>query len=170
MKTPLVSTARLLVPLIVLNAEDSRTKSEVLSIAEMIARYIEDQFVLWSPVRVPKEQVKVLRHDYLTGKEVYPVAQEQYSYMRPISGSAADALWTFTAVARATGNRLWLAKACALGDVMTRTQRPDGELPTYWDDLSIHSTWLNCQVFCAQALLELAVASEVPGPNPKGKP
>jgi len=63
-----------------------------------------------------------------------------------------------TALYRAEGNPLDLAKARALGDTATRMQRSDGFIPTFWltDAACKGDDWTNCMAATAEALEQLA--------------
>lgn len=132
---------------------------EYQPLAEAIIRFGEDQFVLWGPCTVPEEKAKDWNASVMAGWRL-PLAQEQYDWMKGINASAAVFISGWSALYKATGDELWLAKACALGDVMTQTQLPTGELPTYWSvNGELQSdNWINCEVWSALAMLDLAEA------------
>ena len=130
---------------------------EFSSLAEAMVRFSEDQFILWGRCSVPEEKAREFKPSIMDGW-LLPLAQEQYGWMQGINASAAGFINSWTAMYKATGDELWLAKACALGDTMTISQRPTGELPTYWStngELK-DDNWLNCEVWAAMALLDLA--------------
>ena len=109
-----------------------------------ILRYAEDQFVVWD------RHNPELRHDnWLT-----PCALEQYSCYEPINASAAGFIRAWTAAYKYTGQDLFKMKAAALANVMTTSQTPDGELPTYWYE-NERENWLNCSIHSAIAMIEL---------------
>jgi uncharacterized protein YyaL (SSP411 family) len=62
-----------------------------------------------------------------------------------------DMIGAFAAAYKATGNRLYLEKARALADNVTRHQREDGTIPTYFDSRK-GSDWVNCMVYVADRL------------------
>jgi mannose/cellobiose epimerase-like protein (N-acyl-D-glucosamine 2-epimerase family) len=84
-----------------------------------------------------------------------PTALEQYDYYTPIDASMGDMIGAFAAAYKATGNRLYLEKARALADNITRHQREDGTIPTYFDSRK-GSDWVNCMVYVADRLETLA--------------
>ena len=132
---------------------------EYQSLAESMIRFGEDQFVLWGRCSVPEQKAKTFKPSVMGGW-LLPCAQEQYGWMQGINASAAVFIFGWISMYKAAGDELWLAKACALGDVMTQTQRPDGQLPTYWSvngELK-DDNWINCEVWAALAMLELADA------------
>lgn len=115
------------------------------ALAREIVDWCEDQFVVWSD--------PVHHMDWQHWK--MPTALEQYEYYTPIDASMADMVGAFSAAFAATGDRLYLEKAKALADNLTRNQRPDGTIPTYFDSRQ-GSDWVNCMVYAAERLDELA--------------
>ena len=114
-----------------------------------IVDWCEDQFVVWSdPIR---------HMDWQHWKT--PTALEQYDYYTPIDASMGDMIGAFAAAYRATGDALWLEKAKALADNITRNQRGDGTIPTYFDSRG-GSDWVNCMVYVADRLEYLAEGIE----------
>lgn len=106
-----------------------------------IVDWCEDQFVAWSD--------PVHHMDWKNWRT--PTALEQYDYYTPIDASMGDMIGAFAAAYRATGNGLYLEKAKALADNVTRHQRADGTLPTYFDSRR-GSDWANCMVYAADRL------------------
>ena len=84
-----------------------------------------------------------------------PTALEQYDYYTPIDASMGDMIGAFAAAYKATGDSLYLEKAKALADNITRHQRADGTIPTYFDSRK-GSDWVNCMVYVADRLEMLA--------------
>ncbi len=107
--------------------------------------WCEDQFVVWSD--------PIHNMDWKHWKT--PTALEQYDYYTPIDASMGDMIGAFAAAYKATGNALYLEKAKALADNITRNQRPDGTIPTYFDSRK-GSDWVNCMVYVADRLEALA--------------
>ena len=66
-----------------------------------------------------------------------------------------DMIGAFAAAYKATGNGLFIEKAKALADNVTRHQRADGTIPTYFDSRN-GSDWVNCMVYVADRLEFLA--------------
>ena len=107
--------------------------------------WCEDQFVVWSD--------PIHNMDWKNWKT--PTALEQYDYYTPIDASMGDMIGAFAAAYKATGNALYLEKAKALADNITRNQRSDGTIPTYFDSRK-GSDWVNCMVYVADRLEALA--------------
>ena len=113
--------------------------------------WCEDQFVVWSnPIH---------NMDWKNWKT--PTALEQYDYYTPIDASMGDMIGAFAAAYKGTGNSLYLEKAKALADNITRNQRADGTIPTYFDSRK-GSDWVNCMVYVADRLETLANNIEIP--------
>ena len=70
-----------------------------------------------------------------------------------------DMIGAFAAAYKATGNGLYLEKAKALADNVTRNQRADGTIPTYFDSRK-GSDWVNCMIYVADRLEALADVME----------
>ena len=82
---------------------------------------------------------------------------EQYSWYQPIDASAAKLIRTYLAYHRATGDKLALAKAKALGDAAVNNQRENGLSPTGWfGNYDEYHNWINCHIATMQALQELS--------------
>ena len=111
--------------------------------------WCEDQFVVWSD--------PIHNMDWKHWKT--PTALEQYDYYTPIDASMGDMIGAFAAAYKATGNSLYLEKAKALADNITRNQRPDGTIPTYFDSRK-GSDWVNCMIYVADRLEALADGME----------
>ena len=125
--------------------------------ARAILRYVEDQFVFWETRVKPYNMYNfACSHNWVT-----PCVVEQYHYYIPVDASAAVVIRAYLALWRATGDREALAKARALGDAMTRAQKPDGRIPTIWCDgwcsgKDETSDWINCTIHSLAVLRELA--------------
>ena len=113
--------------------------------ARELLAWCEDQFVVWSD--------PIHNMDWENWK--MPTALEQYDYYTPIDASMADFIGAFTIAYRATGDALYLEKAKALADCVTRHQRADGTIPTYFDSRK-GSDWVNCMVYTSIRLQALA--------------
>lgn len=111
--------------------------------------WCEDQFTVWSD--------PIHNMDWKNWKT--PTALEQYDYYTPIDASMADMIRGFASAYRATGEPLYCAKAEALADNITRHQRPDGTIPTYFDSRR-GNDWVNCMVYVAHTLELLASLSQ----------
>lgn len=128
-----------------------------MKIAEELLRFIEDQFVVWNrPAPWNKDSDD-------TSAWPTPCALEQYNWYVPIDGSAATILTTFAAMYKAGRGELYLAKAKALADTVTRVQREDGMIPTHWmdeDTLNGHNFWINCMIATADAVAAMSELTE----------
>ena len=124
----------------------STSDAALLPQARELLAWCEDQFVVWS---------QPLTHlDSANWK--LPCALEQYDYYTPIDASVGDMIRAFANAYAVTGDALYLAKAMALADNVTRMQRADGTIPTYFDSrANTGLDWLNCMIFTAQTLMRL---------------
>ena len=120
-----------------------------MKIAEELVRYIEDQFVVWNrPAPWNKDSAD-------TSLWPVPCALEQYNWYVPIDASAANIINTFVAMYKAGRGELYLAKAKALADTITRVQHEDGMIPTHWHTekaLEGDNFWINCMIAAADAV------------------
>jgi len=96
-----------------------------------------------------------------------PSVLEQYSCFTPIDASSAMLITSYLAAYRIFGQNIYLEKARALADTITRVQKPSGRIPTFWDGTATDEgcsvklyDWLNCMESSAQALLEVAEIHE----------
>ena len=137
--------------------------SHRLEQAKAILRFAEDQFVIWErPMR--KDGIgyrsrpdPARRHSAYYRDWYCPSVMEQYSFYVPIDASAAKLIRTYLAYFRATGDRLALAKARALGDSAVNNQQDDGRSPTGWFCKPDHyQFWINCHIATIVALQQLA--------------
>ncbi|MBE7037035.1 MAG: hypothetical protein E7403_07055 [Ruminococcaceae bacterium] len=133
--------------------------TEMLEEAIVLMRYIEDQFVVWgdfapwSPDKKPDE------------KWYSPAALEQYYWYVPIDGSTARVIQCFLKLYSVTGNELYLEKARALGDSITRMQNKEtGVIPTHWITTNcsteLRNFWINCHIGSSFIMFELAKAEK----------
>ncbi len=141
-------------------AENEADDSEKIEVAKDLMRYIEDQFVVWGefPNWSEKEPDNV-RHT--------PAGLEQYLCYVPIDSSTATIIRGFMNMYTLTKNRLYLEKAMALADVITRHQDENGMIPTFFmgEDCAYgrFNYWINCQIWTTSVLLELAKLTEAEG-------
>ena len=128
--------------------------AEKMACAEDLMRFVEDQFVIWK-----RPPVWNGRWTHLDEWRL-PAGLEQYEWYVPIDASTADIMLTFLAMYRAGRGELYLAKAKALADQITRMQQANGQIPTHWfsDEWTAKSLnfWLNCHFQAASAMAEMA--------------
>ena len=142
-----------------------------VALARELLRFAEDQFVYWErPCHPDGRGIRTGDSRYDQGSSVqryltwldFPSVTEQYSWNIPIDASNAKVIRAYLALYRATGNRLDLAKAQALGDTLTRVQLESGRIPTQMAEYNLRDPgqdWLNCMLAAAAALEELAEAN-----------
>ncbi|MBR2466743.1 MAG: hypothetical protein IKB38_07450 [Clostridia bacterium] len=140
-------------------SEDEKMKSE----AQDLMRYVEDQFVVWGEHPDWNLNFKEeIRH--------YPAGLEQYFCYAPIDSSTTTIMGAFANMYTLTKNRLYLEKAMALADAVTRNQdKKTGMIPTFWVgencEYGYENFWINCQLYSATAMMELAELTEKEGIN-----
>lgn len=143
-----------------------------LSLARDLLRFSEDQFVFWEAPCAKDEAIPYpggkargsTPSMFKPGGYDYPSVFEQFSCYCSIDASAVKLIRSYLALWRAAGNPLDLAKARALGDAMTREQRPDGRIPTFWTNDWVGDVvydWLNCMESSVVALLDLAAVEDL---------
>ncbi|MDA3925111.1 MAG: hypothetical protein PF904_10480 [Kiritimatiellae bacterium] len=114
--------------------------------ARELLAWCEDQFTVWS---------QPLTHLDSANWQM-PCALEQYGYYTPIDASVSDMIRGYAEAYAVTGDNLYLVKSKALADNITRMQRPDGTIPTYFDSRAATGVdWLNCMIFSARVLMRL---------------
>ncbi len=123
-----------------------------------LIRFVEDQFVVWG---------EHPEWNYIFGPKprYYPAGLEQYDCYAPIDGSTATIMTAFANMYKLTGKRLYLEKAMALADMITRVQNSEtGQIPTFWMGekcaYGYKNFWLNCLLGTANAMLNFAVLTE----------
>ena len=87
-----------------------------------------------------------------------PCVLEQYRCYLPVDASSAKLIATFQAAFTGTGKELYLAKAVALANNMTRVQNFfNGRYTTWWkyDNKGWKEDWINCAVYDAQVMMGL---------------
>ena len=117
-----------------------------LHLAKELMRFAEDQFVVWkrpNPWRHPTPDGSA---PYDTSIWHTPAALEQYGWYVPIDASTSDLALGFLALYQAGCGDLYLAKARALTDQLTRVQHDDGKIPTHWMNTpgAEANFWFNC--------------------------
>lgn len=130
-----------------------------LAQARELLRFAEDQFVFWERPYTAESEPKegFTRNRPWEGGWHCPSVTEQYSCYRPIDASSAKLIRTYLALHQAEGRETDLAKARALGDLVTRMQRDDGFIPTFFvdDAACANDNWQNCMIATAVALEQL---------------
>ena len=140
--------------------EQKERKPEELALALELLRYAEDQFVIWA--QPPKDTPVSQSADGAAGgkarKWLLPCVLEQYRCYAPVCASSAKLIRTYLAAWRATGDRLHLEKARALGATLAQTQshvKAPGRYQT-WVMLPPGAMWFNCELMAVRAMQELA--------------
>ena len=134
-------------------AENFPNDPERMALAEELMRFAEDQFIIW------KRPAPWHKNGFDTSKWLTPCGLEQYTWYVPIDASTADLALTFLALYRAGRGDLYLEKARALADAVTRAQQPRGLIPTHWlneETLGGSDFWINCHFSAARMLAVLA--------------
>ena len=150
-------------------------KDEVrIAQAEELCRFVEDQFIDWTPPYDNGRSVEERGGDddgtwkwfcRPTSKWCVPCVEEQYFCYVPVNASAAKTINALLDVWEATGKPIYLEKAKALGDAQTRMVEPDGFINT-WSVKGVrrsdhrYHTWINCTMETMSALGRLAEAEK----------
>ncbi len=126
---------------------------EKIECAKELMRYIEDQFVVWD------KPLKYHKHDN-TDNWSYPAGLEQYAWYVPIDSSTAGIMSSFLNMHKLTKYPIYLEKAKALADSITRMQNTKtGLIPTHWRTKDCRETggelWINCLIGTANRLFEI---------------
>ena len=131
-----------------------------LKLARELMRFAEDQFVHWERPCLPDGRcLQFYGARFYRGEPPrwsVPSATEQYDCYVAIDSSTAKLASSFYAIGRATGNRSDLSKARALCDQIVDMQCDDGSIPTFWNEKNARVGWLNCHIYSANVLRELA--------------
>jgi len=117
-------------------------------------RFVEDQFVIWNrPYPWPHAKPDGSA-PYDTSLWHTPCALEQYGWYVPIDSSTASVMMGFLALYKAGCGGLYLAKAKALADQLTRVQHENGQIPTHWMNTedAEKNFWFNCMFHSCNAL------------------
>ncbi len=142
-------------------SENLANDENMVAEAVDLMRFIEDQFVVWGEFS-PLEA-------YGSNSIRYsPAGLEQYYCYCPIDSSTTSIMKDFIYMYRLKKDRLYLEKAMALGDTITRMQDPDsGMVPTFFMGENCaegrRNFWINCQIFTAFEMLRLAELTEAEG-------
>ena len=148
--------------------ENQKDDPAAIAEAEVLARFIEDQFVIWHKF-APRNRKNLdpWFNQYNNNKAEWhcPAGMEQYNWYVPIDSSTAHIMIAFLRLYKATGNPVHLAKACTLADSITRIQNPrTGMIPTQWYRKSAIEDggdfWMNCCIEVAVLMMEIANETE----------
>lgn len=131
---------------------------EKMKTARELMRFAEDQFVIWKRPYPWTHGAPVKGLSYDTSLWHTPCALEQYAWYVPIDSSASGIAQGFLAMYKAGCGSLYLAKARALMDQMTRVQHEDGKIPTHWMNTedAEKNFWFNCMFHTCRTLEMMA--------------
>ena len=135
-------------------AKNHADDEQQIECAKELMRYIEDQFIVWDK---PLKYHKFHSAQYW----FYPAGLEQYNWYVPIDSSTASIMASFLNLHKLTKEPLYLEKAKALADSITRMQnKENGLIPTHWMTEDCIQTggdlWINCMIATANRLFEIA--------------
>jgi hypothetical protein len=145
-----------LIDYIVKNLSDDK---EMRAEAIELIRFVEDQFVVWG-------EHPAWNYTFGPAPRYYPAGLEQYDCYAPIDGSTATIMIAFANMYTLTKERLYLEKAMALADMITRVQNSKtGQIPTFWMgencSYGYKNFWLNCMLGTADAMMNFAELTEL---------
>ncbi len=123
-----------------------RGDRDSLELAKELMRFAEDQFVVWKRPYPWRHLAPDGGTPYDTSIWHTPAALEQYGWYVPIDASTANLAYGFMTMYQAGCGDLYLAKARALTDQLTRVQHEDGKIPTHWMNTpdAEANFWFNC--------------------------
>lgn len=135
---------------------------EKMLCARELMQFAEDQFVVW------KRPCPWNKDDFDISCWPTPCGLEQYNWYVPVDGSTANIALSFLAMYKATGEKIYLSKARALMNTLTRVQnKRNGRIPTEWIKPGFiektgdkEEIWINCLLYSACALMEMAEYEE----------
>ena len=129
-----------------------------LELAKELMRFAEDQFVIWKRPYPWGHLTPDGSTPYDTSLWHTPAALEQYGWYVPIDASTSNLALGFLALYQAGCGDLYLAKARALTDQLTRVQKPDGRIPTHWMNRpdAEANFWFNCMFESCRTLAVMA--------------
>ena len=127
-----------------------------MELARELMRFAEDQFVIWKRPYPWAHASNDGGTPYDTSIWHTPCALEQYGWYVPIDDSAASIALGFFTLYKAGCGELYLAKALALADQLTRVQHENGQIPTHWmnTENAEQNFWFNC-MFHSCRILEI---------------
>ncbi len=126
-----------------------------------LMRFVEDQFVVWGEFPRWDTNAEFMPHHT-------PAGLEQYFCYLPIDSSTTTIMNAFLDMYLLRKDRLYLEKAMALGDAVTRMQNSEnGMIPTFWMgencEEGYRNFWINCQIHDAFYMMRLADITEAEG-------
>ena len=129
-----------------------------LELAKELMRFAEDQFVVWKRPNPWKHPTPDGSAPYDTSIWHTPAGLEQYGWYVPIDASTASIARGFLTLYEAGLGELYLAKARALTDQLTRMQNGDGRIETHWmnTDDARKNFWFNCMFESCRMLAEMS--------------
>jgi hypothetical protein len=136
---------------IYLLSQETQTDADIKLALELI-RFAEDIFVIWEKPFASALSHQNSHSDYW----MTPVVLEQYRCYLPVDASASKLILSFVAAYEATGKELYIAKAVALANNMTRIQKHfGGRYTTWWQTNNQGWTydWINCAIFDAEVMM-----------------
>ena len=137
---------------------------EAMELAKELMRFVEDQFVIWKrPYPWVHATPDPNESPYDTSLWHTPAGLEQYGWYVPIDASADSILLGFLALYKAGCGGLYLAKAKALADQLTRVQHENGQIPTHWmgTESAEKNFWFNCMFASCRTLEAMAEYEDV---------
>ena len=143
-------------------AQNLSDDEKMVAEAVDMMRFVEDQFVVWG--KYPEW------NPYTDQKKIWksPAGLEQYFCYCPIDASSATILNAFLNMYGLKNDRLYLEKAMALADTVTRVQdKETGRVPTFFIgencEEGYRNFWINCQIHTAMTMMKLADVTEREG-------
>lgn len=142
-----------------------RDSPECMEIAKELLRFAEDQFVVWNRPN-PWGYKWYSNWDGFGDNApewTTPCALEQYSWYVPIDASTSHFVHVFLNMYKAGCGEIYLAKAKALADQVTRVQHEDGKIPTHWMNTkgAEDNFWYNCMFYTCTVLEEISEYEDV---------
>ncbi len=144
-------------------AEFHKDEPECMEQAKELMRFVEDQFVIWNRPYPWMHSAPDDLPGYDTSLWHTPCGLEQYGWYVPIDASTSTILRGFLALYKAGCGSLYLAKAKALADQLTRVQHENGQIPTHWMNTpdAEANFWFNCMFDSCETLEIMAEYQDV---------
>jgi len=144
-------------------AKYRRDDKKALETAIELMRFVEDQFVVWNRPSPARESFTGEAIETEVLKWTTPTGLEQYRCYCPIDASSSHVINGFLALYEAGCGDIYLAKARALANSITRVQHENGQIPTFW----MHSPeaesnfWFNCMFYSCATLNAISKYDDV---------